>query len=403
MRAIVVGAGLAGLAAAETLAQAGVDVRVFEARDRLGGRVWSQPFGGAVVERGAEFVLPDNSTFREMAARFGLELVRKGMHYGDREPVGVGPVTRERLRAAVAKLDALTPHATDSVAAVIARAELDADVAAVIQTRIEVSCAYPADDLEAAVVREAGAAFGAFDTHTVDGGNQRLAAALASAIGERRIAVRAPVTRVRHDSEQVIVTAGGQETTAEAAVLALPASVIGELAFDPPLPDHKVTAHAGVRYGHAAKMFIPLRVQVPPSATMAVAEHFWCFTQLDRREEPVPVLGAFAGTSDALTALDLGSGPQRWLEAVGRLRPELALEADSALLSTWSDDRWVRGAYSARSIASPMDDAELARPHGRLAFAGEHTAGAAHGMMEGALRSGIRAARDLLDIPAGPG
>jgi monoamine oxidase len=148
-------------------------------------------------------------------------------------------------------------------------------------------------------------------------------------------------------------------------------------------------------------MFIPLHVPVPPSATMAVAEHFWCFTQLDRRAQPVPVLGAFTGTSHALTALDLGSGPQQWLEAVARLRPELALEPESALLATWSDDRWVRGAYSARSVASPIDDAELARPIGRLAFAGEHTAGAEHAMMEGALRSGLRAARDLLEIVPG--
>ena len=59
MRVIVVGAGFAGLAAADALATAGVDVLVFEARDRVGGRVWSQelPTGG-VVEMGAEFILP---------------------------------------------------------------------------------------------------------------------------------------------------------------------------------------------------------------------------------------------------------------------------------------------------------------------------------------------------------
>ena len=53
----VVGAGYAGLAAAITLADHGVDVRVLEARDRVGGRVWSDEAGGAVIERGAEFVL----------------------------------------------------------------------------------------------------------------------------------------------------------------------------------------------------------------------------------------------------------------------------------------------------------------------------------------------------------
>ena len=58
---------------------------------------------------------------------------------------------------------------------------------------------------------------------------------------------------------------------------------------------------------------------------------------------------------------------------------------------TWHDDPWARGAYSARSLASPMDDEELARPLGCLAFAGEHTAAGWHGLMEG--RAAERAAR----------
>ena len=54
MRVAVVGAGFAGLAAADVLAAAGVDVVVLEARDRVGGRVWSQELGnGATVEMGA--------------------------------------------------------------------------------------------------------------------------------------------------------------------------------------------------------------------------------------------------------------------------------------------------------------------------------------------------------------
>ena len=68
-----------------------------------------------------------------------------------------------------------------------------------------------------------------------------------------------------------------------------------------------------------------------------------------------------------------------------------------ALLSTWHDDPWVRGSYSARSVSSPLRDAELSKPIGPLYFAGEHTAGDWHGLMEGALRSGKRAAGQLLD------
>jgi monoamine oxidase len=395
-KAIVVGAGLAGLAAADALSRAGVEVQVFEARDRLGGRVWSAPFAGAVVERGAEFVLPDNSTFKAMAARFGLELVRKGLHYGDREPRGVGRVSIGQIKSAIGQLADCAPRAGETVEALLHRARLERDVTAAIRTRIEVSCGYSASELEAGVVLEDGTAFGDFDTHTVHGGNARLADALAGAIGRQRIALSSPVRRVQSTAERVTVTAGRAEASADAAVLAVPASVIGEISFEPPLPDRKAAAHEAVRYGQAAKLFIPMRAPAPPSATMAVREHFWCFTQLGHDGEPLPVLGAFAGTSDALDAFDLGGGPARWAAAVWRLRPDLDLDPESALLATWADDPWVRGAYSARSVRSPMDDTELARPLRSLAFAGEHTAGAAHGMMEGALRSGIRAANDLL-------
>jgi monoamine oxidase len=398
VNAIVIGAGLAGLSAADELSRAGVEVRVFEARDRVGGRVWSVPLAGAVVERGAEFVLPENSAFREMAARFGLTLVRKGTYYGAREPRGIGQLTAEQLDEALSTLATMRPLPGEDVAALLARAAVDPEAASMIRARIELSCAYPASDLEASVLSEAGTAFGTFDTHTIHGGNQRLAQALADAIGIERLAFGAPVTRVRHCTEGVAVTAGGHERSGDVAVLAIPASVTGALEFDPPLSERKAAALAAVRYGHAAKLFIPMRAPAPASATMSVPERFWCFTQLGGDGQPLPVLGVFAGTSEALSALELSSGFKRWAAAVSRLRPDLSLDLDAALLATWSDDRWVRGAYSARSVSSPMDDDELARPLGRLAFAGEHTAGSDHGMMEGAIRSGVRAARDLLAV-----
>jgi monoamine oxidase len=192
----------------------------------------------------------------------------------------------------------------------------------------------------------------------------------------------------------VRVVAGDSEWSAEAAVIAVPASVIGEIVFAPALPT--AAALAAVRYGDAAKLFVAMRAPAAPSATLAVSRRFWCFTQLDADGRSLPVLGAFAGTGDALEQLQLDRGGARWAAAIAALRPDLELDLDHLLLSTWADDRWARGAYSARSASSPIDDIALARPVGNLAFAGEHTAGAEHAMMEGALRSGIRAARDIL-------
>ena len=88
----VIGAGLAGLAAAEALLRAGRDVVVFEARERVGGRVWSRELAdGSVVEMGAEFILPGNRRVEETARRLGLGLWEKGMAYGRREPRGGEP------------------------------------------------------------------------------------------------------------------------------------------------------------------------------------------------------------------------------------------------------------------------------------------------------------------------
>ena len=149
-------------------------------------------------------------------------------------------------------------------------------------------------------------------------------------------------------------------------------------------------------FGHAAKLFVGLARPAPPSAVLSVTERYWCYTQLDAGGEPAPFVGAFAGTSGALQRLAVADGPGRWVRSLRTLRPDLQLDPDAVLLSEWDPDPWARGAYTARSLRSPMDDAALAAPVGRLAFAGEHTAGAWHGLMEGALRSGVRAARELL-------
>ena len=102
----VIGAGLAGLAAAEALLRAGRDVVVLEARDRVGGRVWSRELAdGSVVEMGAEFILPGNPRVEETARRLGLGLWEKGMAYGRREPRGGEPVTEQQLRAAAAAIE----------------------------------------------------------------------------------------------------------------------------------------------------------------------------------------------------------------------------------------------------------------------------------------------------------
>jgi monoamine oxidase len=359
---------------------------VLEARDRVGGRVHSRALAdGSVVELGAEFVLPGNDVVRETAARLGLALYEKGTLYGEREPRG-GTATHEEVVAAARTLRG----GPGSIADELARAVPDADVREAIAARLEVSTAYPVGDQPAAVLADGAAGFGAFPSHGIAGGNQQLADALARLLGGR-VHLSAVVHKVVWHDDGVVVSSGGVDVSADACVVATPAPHALEIAFEPPLPEWKRDALAAVRYGDAAKLFLPLAESVPPSAVLSVPDRYWTWTQLAPDGSPLQVASSFAGTAEALARLGVADGSQRWAESVRALRPELQFASAEPLLSTWPD-----GAYSARALSSPLDDDALARPVGPLHFAGEHTAGAWHALMEGALRSGLRAAAELL-------
>ena len=387
---VVVGAGFAGLAAAEALAARGSEVVVFEARDRVGGRVHSSRLdNGAVVELGAEFVLPGYEVLRETAARLGLELYEKGTLYGDREPRDGPPVTREELIAAD---ETLRSPGTGSIADALQRLVPSPGARAAVAARLAISSAYELEDQDAAVLAEGATRFGDFPSHGVVGGNDRIALALAERLGDA-VQTSVAVSRVAWSAGGVVVRAGGAEVAADACVIATPAPHALELEWDPPLPEWKREALAAVRYGQAAKLFLPLGSPAPPSQTLSVPLRFWTWTQHE-----IPAASSFAGSPSALELLEIDRGPEKWVEAVRRLRPDLDYADGPPLLSTWHDDPWARGAYSARTLSSPLADEPLALPVGVVSFAGEHTAGRWHGLMEGALRSGLRAAEEVGEL-----
>jgi monoamine oxidase len=283
------------------------------------------------------------------------------------------------------------------VAAVLAGLPLHPGAREAIAARLQVSAALPADRLAAAVLDHAGSTFSTRESVRVGGGNQRIAERLAARLpGAVRLGV--PVQAVAWSDGSVRVTAGGGVVDADACVLTLPASVTGRVRFDPPLPGWKTQALGRVVYGHAAKLFVPLRRVPPPSAVLSVPDHFWTWTARgDQAGAVQPLVSAFAGSAPALERLQVAAGPATWLARLRALRPDLDLEEAGTVLSTWDDDPWVGAAYSTRGLGFDPDDAEpLARPVGPLHFAGEHTAGPWAGLMEGALRSGARAAAELL-------
>jgi monoamine oxidase len=396
VRAVVVGAGLAGLVAADELARGGVEVVVLEARSRVGGRVWSERLpNGAVVEMGAEYVLPGNTAVRELEERFGLGLWAKGMHYGWRDPRGGAGTTHEELGAAVEEAErvlAAGGGAGKSARDFLAALDIPPGAREAILARVEISCANTADRVAAADL--AGVAhIDREPSPSIAGGNQRLPLALAEELGDAvRLDSAARAIAWDEGGAQVATESGTVES--DVAVVAVPASVLDRIAFDPPLPDPLASALGQVEYGHAAKLFVPLTTPAPPSAVMNVDDRYWCWTATGDADQIQPVVSAFAGSQPALDALGVDAGAGRWLASLARLRDDLELDRDGAVLSTWADDPWARAAYS--TSPPPEVAAVVERPTGPLAFAGEHTAGEHHALMEGAIRSGRRAARSLL-------
>ena len=396
MRVCVIGAGLAGLAAADELARAGHGVVVCEARDRVGGRVASRTLAnGSVIELGAEFVLPGYRELRRLAARFGLALADKGMAYGNREPRGVeltSATLDDALRTLGAGLAALPAGASIDAERFLRELEIDPVAREAILARAEISCAAPGKLIEAAALAHV-ASIDEEPCPGLAGGNDRLPTALATALPTAPL-LGEPVRTVERTLDGFRVSTETSVIDADVVVVAVPALVVATIAFTPALPRAIDEELAGVVSGHAAKLFIPLAERPSTSAVMSVPDRYWTWTATGEDGTVQPVVSVFAGSAPALDRLQIENGPERWLAAVERLRPELALQPQEALLQTWSDDPWSRCAYSASAPRAGTAALEQGSPG--LAFCGEHLGHGEVGLMEGAIRSGLAAARRLL-------
>ena len=222
-----------------------------------------------------------------------------------------------------------------------------------------------------------------------------MAKALAAHLGDR-VRTRAPVSSVSADDDGVEVSVDGSELRADRVVIAIPLPLLERLDLRPGIPDAQREAMGRLVRGHAAKLHVPLAQRPSTSAVIDVRHRFWCWTATDGSGRVQPVVHCFAGSSGALAGLEVSAGRATWLDALGRLRPDLDLRGDDALLSTWDDDPWATFAYSGPGAATRPGDEEVIRaPIGRVHLAGEHTAGDWAGLMEGALRSGLRAADEV--------
>lgn len=401
-RVIVVGAGFAGLACADRLVSLGYDVTVLEARDRVGGRVWSRELlpgqADTVIERGAEFVLEGYTALLAIAQRFGLTAAPSGMSYYVREPRNAAAeISAEEVAAAARALrSAAQSTARDtSLRDFLAASAPDSTAAEVMAARAAISWAASEELLSAHVLLDSVASVQPLPTARIAGGNQGIATSLARHLGDR-VRLRAPVSAVSADHAGVQVRVGGAAIAAERAVVTIPLPLLEQLDLSPGISDAQRDAMGRLVRGHAAKLHVPLAARPATSAILDVRRRFWTWTATDGSGQVQPVAHCFAGSPDALAGLRVSEGPATWADALRVLHPDLDLIADQALVSTWDDDPWATFAYSGPGAATrPGDEGLIRAPLGRVHIAGEHTAGDWAGLMEGALRSGIRAADEV--------
>jgi monoamine oxidase len=392
---VVIGAGLAGMHAAWRLHLAGVEVVVLEARDRVGGRTWSHALAdGTIVERGGEFIAPDQHVLRGLCDELGLELIPHGCSF-DRRPMPDRPAPSEdELHATLAAArDRVGARDRDFPAAEAVLERTPADTSAV--RRVETSLTVPLRDASARRLF-GGDEHGYDPAVRVSGGNQSVARELARRLGAR-VRLGTAVAKVVQDGSGVTVRcADGATLTASAAVVAVPLPLLPELVGE--LPPDVAAAASRTRFGDAAKLHVPLQEPGPPAAVASPSALWWCWTSsAPGSDRAAPVLSGFAGGSAAIAAVGAAAGAGAWAEQALALRPELAAGSDAALVTHWGPDPWTRGSYSAPGIGlTDADDAAWARPWGSLVFAGEHTAGEQAATMNGAAASGARAAGAVL-------
>lgn len=395
---VVVGAGFAGLSAATELEASGIRVTVLETTHRVGGRVWSVRLpNGVVVERGAEFVAEAHDAVARTAAGLGLQLVPQGCEF-DRRPSPVHEVPADdQLCQAVGEvresiLRRLRKGGSDhSVAEAFAEAgETPGSLA--VRRRLATSTTVPLDQVSARWYAEAGSVKRYGTALRVQGGNERIAHGLAAQL-HQPVITEAGVTGIERaaNGSLEVVCDERPSLRADGVVVTVPVPALRDLHLPPAMSARLAGPLSRMGFGHAAKISVPLAEPGEASGMEGPSGDWWSWTRQGDDLAPEPALTAFAGGAAAIQALDVGSGPTTWIDAISATRGEKMLP-DGAICTQWGAGSSTRGAYSARLVGWAAADLDvLQESHDGVVLAGEHTeqAGAS---MNAALRSGRRAA-----------
>jgi len=431
---LVGGAGLAGLAAAHDLVAAGAHVTVVDARDRVGGRVWT--IRDAFAERqhaeaGGDMIDESQSEIRHLAGELGLKLtriLRGSFGYVRETPSGRPRIVHrmaghgwdlldERLQPLIRPYKLGEQRWDSPIASRIARRSVAAwlDESSADQelrtTTTGLRGFFLADPDELSLIalvdqfsENDAPAPGAM--YRIEGGNDTLATALAAPLGAR-LHLNTEVVAITHrgSTVRVAVKSGQQQSqiTCDYVVLTMPASVLRRIPFTPSLPAQQHDAIARLKYGRATKTLLQFsnRFWRAPGRPRAFGSALpfgalWEGNEEQRGRVGILSLLAGGGASDATQAIVARDGPPGLVSALDWLGSKHA-ELLASRQIVWEHDPWARGGYA---FFDPEFDPALrpwlARPFGRMFFAGEHTSVRWQGYMNGAVESGRRAAAEVI-------
>ncbi|HXB26352.1 MAG TPA: NAD(P)/FAD-dependent oxidoreductase [Gemmatimonadaceae bacterium] len=398
---IVIGAGVAGLAAAAMLADAGVETQVLEARDRIGGRVHThhEPGFEAPIELGAEFVHGMVQPTLAIASAAGLllaEMVGEQVDVSDRDGSFF-----ERLGKVLHSLDAnRTPDRT--FAAFLDSLNLTADERAVATGYVQgYDAAEPTRVGERwlAASEAASAADHSDRQFRFVNGYDAIPRYLASRLPRDSIRLSTTVDRIAWRKGHVVVRAGEREITGRAVVCTVPLGVLlaGSVVFEPGL--EPIT---GLASGHAVRVVFRFKeIFWEPAMSFlfgktAVFPVWW-----SAHPVWVPLLTGWTGgpPADALAGSDVAD---RAVDSLARHLDMPRREIEDQVIGHWSHDwatdQHARGAYSYGEVDGIEAAQRFARPREKtLFFAGEATDSTGRsGTVHGALASGRRAAQEVI-------
>jgi monoamine oxidase len=423
----IVGAGAAGLAAAETLALAGKTCVVLEARDRVGGRVHTQigPSGGA-AELGPEFVHGRSTELRALLARFGVKVIDvTGSRVARRNGKATdGDAAFDRAERLITSIDIDAPD--ESVEAFLQRSTVDRQTADAVrglvggfdaadpliagvqsiarewrgEESLQIVSSRPADGYEPFFIRFA---------RSLD--PKRVQLLLQSVVDVVEWSSRGPGVRVnaRRYGRPLTVRAETAIVTVPAGVLAQRAPTKGALTFAPGLPVWFAEALEAIAVGHVVKVVLRYARacwESTPESDSGVAffssdaTSFPSIWTLAPSREPLltmwaggPATDRFANSSrDEILAAAVDDARRTFGDAGG--------EPLAAYYHDWASDPYAYGAYSYLKVGAGDARERLAAPISpSLCFAGEAAATVeAAGTVGGAWSSGVRAARIALGL-----